>query len=76
MEESFKVPIRNLFVLLSYAENLPELARSMNEVDEEMITYDFICKQFLKEFEAVERRGLVKVMSPRQNRLIACRAGW
>lgn len=58
--EFFKVPIRNLFVLLSYAENMPELARSMNDVDEEMITYDFICKQFLKEFEVVERRGLVK----------------
>ncbi|MBU9674967.1 hypothetical protein KQ939_02835 [Planococcus sp. CP5-4] len=60
MVESFKVPIRNLFVLLSYAENMPELARSMNDVDEEMITYDFICRQFLKEFEVVERRGLVK----------------
>ena len=60
MEEAFKVPIRNLFVLLSYADNMPELVRSMNDVDEELITYDFICKQFLKEVEIVHHRGLVK----------------
>lgn len=60
MEELFKVPIRNLFVLLSYADNMPELVNSMNAVDEDLITYDFICKQFLKEVEKVNRRGLVK----------------
>ncbi|MFC4713443.1 McrC family protein [Planococcus dechangensis] len=60
MEEFFKVPIRNLFVLLSYADDMPELAHSMNDVDEDLITYDFICKQFLKEVALVERRGLVK----------------
>lgn len=60
MGEVFKVPIRNLFVLLSYAENLPELVNSKNEVDEELITYDFICNQFLKEVKLVNRRGLVK----------------
>lgn len=60
MEETFKVPIRNLFVLLSYADNMPELINSMNAVDEDLITYDYICKQFLKEVEKVNRRGLVK----------------
>jgi len=60
MEENFKVPIRNLFVLLSYADNMPELVNSMNDVDEDLITYDFLCKQFLKEVEIVNRRGLVK----------------
>lgn len=60
MEQFFKVPIRNLFVLLSYADNMPELVHSMNDIDEDLITYDFICKQFLKEVAIVERRGLVK----------------
>lgn len=60
MSELFKVPIRNLFVLLSYAENLPELINSLNGVDEDIITYDFICKQFLKEVELVNRQGLAK----------------
>ncbi|MGI2328150.1 McrC family protein [Planococcus sp. YIM B11945] len=60
MSELFKVPIRNLFILLSYAENMPELTNSLNDVDEDIITYDFICKQFLKEVELVNRRGLVK----------------
>ncbi|WP_157886529.1 5-methylcytosine restriction system specificity protein McrC [Planococcus versutus] len=60
MEETLKVPIRNLFVLLSYADNMPELVNSMNDVDEDLITYDFLCKQFLKEVEIVTRRGLVK----------------
>ncbi len=60
MSELFKVPIRNLFVLLSYADNMPELVNSLNGVDEDIITYDFICKQFLKEVELVNRRGLVK----------------
>lgn len=72
MEELFKVPIRNLFVLLSYADNMPELVNSMNAVDEDLITYDFICKQFLKEVEKVNRRGLVKdyvVIAKPTNRL-------
>lgn len=72
MEEFFKVPIRNLFVLLSYADNMPELINSMNDVDEDLITYDFLCKQFLKEVEKVKRRGLVKdykALSEPTNRL-------
>lgn len=60
MTELFKVPIRNLFVLLSYADNMPELINSLNGVDEDIITYDFICKQFLKEVELVNRKGLVR----------------
>lgn len=60
MSEFFKVPIRNLFVLLSYAENMPELANSLNDIDEDIITYDFICNQFLKEVERVNHHGLVK----------------
>ncbi|MCA0984309.1 hypothetical protein LCL89_09650 [Halobacillus yeomjeoni] len=60
MEQTFKVPIRNLFCLLSYIHEMPELTKSMNEIDEDLITYDFIVKQFLKEVALLHRRGLVK----------------
>jgi 5-methylcytosine-specific restriction enzyme subunit McrC len=60
MEPLFKVPIRNLFCLLSYMNEMPELIKSLNEVDEDLITYDFIAKQFLKEVETIKRRGFIK----------------
>jgi 5-methylcytosine-specific restriction enzyme subunit McrC len=60
MDTLFKVPIRNLFCLLSYMNEMPELAKSLNDVDEELITYDFIAKQFLQEVEAINRRGFVR----------------
>lgn len=60
MEPLFKVPIRNLFCLLSYVNEIPDLANSLNDVDEDLITYDFIVKRFLHEVEGICRRGLVK----------------
>jgi 5-methylcytosine-specific restriction enzyme subunit McrC len=60
METLFKVPIRNLFCLLSYVNEMPELADSLNDVDEDLITYDFIAKRFLHEVDVLHRRGLVK----------------
>ncbi|MEB1809579.1 MAG: hypothetical protein LPK26_20165 [Bacillaceae bacterium] len=60
MEATFKVPIRNLFCLLSYVNEMPELVESLNDVDEDIITYDFIAKQFLHEVDNLNRRGLVK----------------
>ncbi|MBM7587316.1 5-methylcytosine-specific restriction endonuclease McrBC regulatory subunit McrC [Bacillus pakistanensis] len=60
MEPLFKVPIRNLFCLLSYVNDMPELVESLNDVDEDLITYDFIAKRFLDEVNALNRRGLVK----------------
>jgi 5-methylcytosine-specific restriction enzyme subunit McrC len=60
METIFKVPIRNLFCMLSYVNEIPELIESMNDVDEDLVTYDFIAKQFLKEVYTLHRRGLVK----------------
>ncbi|MFK9092590.1 McrC family protein [Bacillus salipaludis] len=56
----FKVPIRNLFCLLSYVNEMPDLVESLNDVDEDLITYDFIGNQFLKEVQALHRRGLIK----------------
>ncbi|WP_216830316.1 5-methylcytosine restriction system specificity protein McrC [Alkalihalobacterium elongatum] len=60
METTFKVPIRNLFCLLSYVNEMPDLVESFNEVDEDIITYDFLAKQFLQEVDKLNRRGLVK----------------
>ncbi|MDQ1002638.1 5-methylcytosine-specific restriction enzyme subunit McrC [Neobacillus niacini] len=60
MEALFKVPIRNLFCLLSYMNEMPELVKSLNDVDEDLITYDFIAKQFLQEVGALYRRGFVR----------------
>lgn len=60
MDNLFKVPIRNLFCLLSYMNEMPELVKSLNDIDEDLITYDFIVKQFLKEVESIRHRGFVK----------------
>ena len=60
MEALFKVPIRNLFCLLSYVNEMPELVKRFNDIDEDLITYDFIPKQFSQEVQAIHRPGLVK----------------
>jgi 5-methylcytosine-specific restriction enzyme subunit McrC len=60
MDQMFKVPIRNLFCLLSYINDMPELIESLNDVDEDLITYDFIVNQFIREVEWLHRRGFVK----------------
>jgi 5-methylcytosine-specific restriction enzyme subunit McrC len=56
----FKVPIRNLFCMLSYVNDMPELIESLNDVDEDLITYDFIVNQFFREVEWLHQRGFVK----------------
>jgi 5-methylcytosine-specific restriction enzyme subunit McrC len=60
MEAMFKVPIRNLFCLLSYVNKMPELINSLNDVDEDLITYDFLVNQFIRELELLQRSGFVK----------------
>ena len=60
MEQTFKVPIRNLFCLLSYVNDMPEFAESLNDIDEDLITIDFLAKRFLAEVDALNRRGLLK----------------
>ncbi|MEK4495425.1 MULTISPECIES: McrC family protein [Ureibacillus] len=60
MKSVLKVPIRNLFCLLSYVNEMPELIESLNDVDEDLITYDFIANRFLYEVDLLHRRGLVK----------------
>jgi len=60
IEEKFKVPIRNVFYLLSYVNKMPELVNSKNALDEEMISLEFIAKKFLAESIKVHRRGLAR----------------
>jgi 5-methylcytosine-specific restriction enzyme subunit McrC len=60
MDGIFKVPIRNLFCLLSYANEMPELANSLQDIDEDLITYDFMVKKFLQEAEGLLQHRFVK----------------
>src|SRR5699024_6506950 len=57
---SFKVPIRNLFYLLSYTNEMPEMVHNLNDVEDDLITYDFLAEQFLLEVQHLLKRGLVK----------------
>lgn len=60
MSQTFKVPIRNLFCLLSYVNEMPELIESFNDVDEDLISYDFIANRFLQEVEYIHKKGFLK----------------
>lgn len=46
--------------MLSYIQDFPELIEQVSAIDEEMITYDFLAKQFLKESQHLFRRGLLR----------------
>lgn len=59
MEPTFKVPIRNVFYMLSYVNNMPDFIDQMSEVDDELITYDFLAKKLNKEVRKLLSRGLI-----------------
>lgn len=46
--------------MISYLNETPELIESFNDVDEDLITYDFIAKRFLTEVEGLHQRGFLK----------------
>ncbi|GAB3807423.1 McrC family protein [Virgibacillus kimchii] len=60
MKHTFKVPIRNIFCMLSYVNDYPEFADQLSEVDEELITYDFLARRFLYESNRLVRNHIVK----------------
>src|SRR5690625_1984231 len=60
MTNTFKVPIRNLFYLLSYANEMPDMIDSLNKVEDELINYDFLANHFNNEVERLLARGLVR----------------
>ena len=49
-----------MFCLLSYVNDMPEFVDSLNDIDEDLITYDFLAKHFLAEVDTLNRRGLLK----------------
>lgn len=46
--------------MLSYANDYPEFAEQLSEVDEELITYDFLAKRFIHETKKLVKRGIVR----------------
>ena len=64
-EPLFKVPIRNLFYLISYAYHLSEFRDSLNTVDGELITLDFIVEQFNKRVNHLYKEAQLKITLPK-----------
>lgn len=60
MEQKFKVPIRNVFCMLSYVNEFPEMVNQLSAVDEALITYDFLAQQFIFESKRLLRWGILK----------------
>lgn len=60
MGATFKVPIRNIFCMLSYVTNMPEFIKTFSNVEDDLITYDLIAKMFNDEVENLFHRGLIK----------------
>lgn len=60
MDATFKVPIRNLFCLLSYVNEMPEFIDRLSDVDEDLITYDFLATRFNYEVEKLLDRGVIR----------------
>lgn len=60
MEPTFKVPIRNVFCMLSYVNDMPEFINQMSDIDEDLISYDFLAQKFNEEVRKLLHRGLIK----------------
>lgn len=60
MEQTFKVPIRNLFIMLSYTNHMPDMVQEFRDIDEDLITYDLLAKMFLQEAQRLASRNLTK----------------
>ncbi|HFJ9429009.1 hypothetical protein LKL95_03310 [Bacillus cereus] len=56
----YKVPIRNLFCILCYANEMPELVRSINSVDKDLPNLMVITKLFIQETNQIIKRNLYK----------------
>lgn len=57
---TFKVPIRNIFCMLSYVTNMPEFIKTLSEVEDDLITYDLIVKMFNNEVATILQQGLIR----------------
>lgn len=57
MELTFKVPIRNVFIMICYANNMPELVKEFRNVEQNFVDYEFLVELFIKETEKLLHRG-------------------
>src|SRR5690625_3003161 len=60
MEPTFKVPIRNVFCMLSYVNDIPELIEQFSDIDDDLLPYDFLANKFNEEVGWLLKRGLIK----------------
>lgn len=56
----YKVPIRNMFCILCYANEMPELVRALNSADKELPNLTVIARLFIQESEQIIKRNLYK----------------
>ena len=63
-EQTWKVPIRNLFYLISYANQWPEFTKSLSDVEEEWLTYDLLATRFNETARMLLKRGLFRDYVP------------
>ncbi len=43
--------------MLSYTNDMPELVKQFTDIDEDIITFDFLAKRFNEETQKLLRRG-------------------
>jgi 5-methylcytosine-specific restriction enzyme subunit McrC len=59
-EGKYKVPIRNLFCILCYAREIPELVPAFTSADEDLPHLQLLADLFLKETDHLMKRGLMR----------------
>src|SRR5699024_5256670 len=50
----------NLFVMLSYANDMPDMVEKLADLDEDIITYEFLAKKFMEEARYLIRHRQVR----------------
>lgn len=63
-KQTWKVPIRNLFYLICYANQWPEFAKSLSDMEEERLTCDLLAARFNETAQALLKRGLFRNYVP------------
>lgn len=60
IEKKYKVPIRNLFCILCYVHEMPEVVSALNSEDEDLPQLHLLAKLFIEETDRIMMRGLMK----------------
>ena len=56
----FKVPIRNVFCMLSYVHDLADFTKGTKMVDGDIVVMDFMARRYLQELNFLYRKGYVR----------------